>query len=380
MLRLGWTTEPDNLNPFIGYANDTYEIWAIQYSYLFGCGDHNQPTLDLAKEFPTEQNGGISPDGKVWTIHIRSGVKWQDGQPLTADDVAFTYNYIVKNDMTNLTNYTQGIERVKALDPTTVQIVCSAPKADFERATIPILPQHIWGKVSPQAAATSYVNKPPIVGSGPFQTVAFVKGSYVEMARNPYWYGKKPTIDKIYFEFYTNADTMVSDLKSGGIDGAWGVPEAQFKALGSQSGIKGVAYDYYDWDYIEFNCYDQPTSLGNPILQGLALPQRPQLRGGQAAARARSRSAGSSAPATTIIPPHTFADPDYHWEPAADQLYAFDLAKAGQLLTEAGYQLKDGVRVDKQGKPITLRLLSATDYLEGLTESKLIVGWFQSSA
>ena len=51
-LRIGWTSEPDNLNPFIGYTNDTYEIWALNYSTLFGCGDHNQPTLDLASRVP----------------------------------------------------------------------------------------------------------------------------------------------------------------------------------------------------------------------------------------------------------------------------------------------------------------------------------------
>ncbi len=83
VLNLGWTEEPDNLNVFIGFANTDYEVWALNYSYLFGAGNHNQPTLDLATEFPTQANGGISPDGKVWTIHIRSGVKFQDGVPLT---------------------------------------------------------------------------------------------------------------------------------------------------------------------------------------------------------------------------------------------------------------------------------------------------------
>ena len=48
VLKLGWTQEPDNLNVFIGYAETGYEIWALNYDYLFGCGDHNQPTLDLA--------------------------------------------------------------------------------------------------------------------------------------------------------------------------------------------------------------------------------------------------------------------------------------------------------------------------------------------
>ena len=54
-------------------------------------------------------------------------------------------------------------------------------------------------------------------------------------------------------------------------------------------------------------------------------------------------------------------NPDYHWQPSADQAYTFDLAKAGQLLTAAGYPLKDGVRLDKQGKPIVLRLEVPTD-------------------
>lgn len=76
VLRIGWTTEPDNLNPFIGWQNPDYEIWAINYDFLFGFGRTQEPTLDLAREFPTKQNGGISADGKVWTIKLRQGVKW----------------------------------------------------------------------------------------------------------------------------------------------------------------------------------------------------------------------------------------------------------------------------------------------------------------
>ncbi len=374
ILRLGWTTEPDNLNPFIGYTNDTYEIWALNYSYLFGCGDHNQPTLDLAAAFPTQANGGISADGKTWTIHIRKGVKFQDGVPLTAADVAFTYTYIIKNDMTNLTNYTQGIKTVTALDPTTVRIVCSAPKADLERALVPILPEHIWAHVSPKAAATSYVNKPPIVGSGPFQTVKFVKGSYVEMVKSPYWYGKQPAIDQIYFELYQDPDTMVSDLKTGALDGVDGVPEAQFKALEKVPGFKAVAYNYYAWDYLEFNCYDQSSSLGNPVLRDWRF--RNALN--YAIDRAQLCSvaySGLATPGTTIIPPHTFADPDYHWQPSASELYTFDPAKAAQLLTQAGYPLKNGVRLNKQGKPITLRLFATTDDSSTQIDAKLIAGW-----
>ena len=204
VLRIGWTTEPDNLNPFIGWQNQDYEIWAINYDFLFGFGRTAQPTLDLAREYPTVQNGGISADGKVWTIKLRQGVKWSDGQPFTADDVAFTYNYIIKNNMTNMTLSTDGIVSARALDATTVRIVCSHPKADMEHIYVPILPKHVWDTISPNAAITSFQNPPPIVGTGPFEVVAFSKGNYVEMVRNPYYWGKRPTVDKIYFEMYSN--------------------------------------------------------------------------------------------------------------------------------------------------------------------------------
>jgi len=373
-LHIGWTSEPDNLNPFIGYADQTYEIWRLNYSTLWGYNDNNEPALDLATELPTQQNGGISADGKVWTVHIRSGVKWQDGVPLTAADVAFTYDYIIKNNMTNWTNYTAGIKDVVAVDPTTVRIVCSVPKANMEKANVPILPEHIWSHVSPTTASTSYAVKYPLVGSGPFETVAFKKGSYVEMVRNPYWYGKQPTIDKIYFEMYQNADTMVSDLEGGGLDAAWGVPEAQFKRLSSNPAFKTVPYVYYDWSYLEFNCYDKASSLGNPVLRDWRFRNalnyainRPQL--------VSVAYQGLATPGYTVIPPNTFFNPDYHWQPPADQLYTFDLSKASQLLTADGYPLVNGARVNKQGKPIVLRLYATTDDESGQSAAKLIAGW-----
>ena len=117
--------EPDNLNPFIGWATTTYEIWAVNYDFLFSWGINNQPILDLASQFPTKANGGISPDGKIWTVHLRPNLKWSDGQPLTAADVAFTYNYVVKNHMANMAVTTVNLAGAKEINPTTVEIICS---------------------------------------------------------------------------------------------------------------------------------------------------------------------------------------------------------------------------------------------------------------
>ena len=376
VLRLGWTQEPDNLNVFLGYEATCWEIWALNYDYLFGSGLHNQPTLDLATEFPATQNGGISANGKVWTIHIRSGVRFDDGVPLTAADVAFTYNYVIKNDIAQYTTYMAGITKAKELDPTTVQLICAHPMAQgfMEAQSVPILPEHIWGHVSPTAAITSYGDKPPIIGSGPFETVVYIKGGYTEMVRNPYYWGPKSDIDKIYFEMYENANTMVSDLRSGRIDGAWGVPVAEFKQLESVKGIKAIAHPFYDWDYLEFNCYDKPSSLGNPVLRDW------RFRNALNYAIDKQRLCelaydGFASPATTIVNPNTWFNPDYHWQPPASQAYTFDLAKANQLLTAAGYPLKNGVRLNKQGKPIVLRLMTSTDQAGCQIEMKLIAGW-----
>ena len=165
-LRIGWTEEPDNLNPLIGYQNETYEIWALNYDLLFGYGDRNQPTLDLASQFPTKANGGISADGLTWTIRIRSGVKWQDGQPLTAADVAFTFNYIVKNQMANFTNSTFGITSAKALDPTTVQIL-SSPQGRPREHVGADHSQHIWAHVSPSVAQAAMRSNCPSWAADP---------------------------------------------------------------------------------------------------------------------------------------------------------------------------------------------------------------------
>jgi peptide/nickel transport system substrate-binding protein len=376
VLKIGWTSEPDNLNPFVGWATTTYEIWVVNYDFLFGFnGQTMAPTLSLAAQFPTQANGGISPDGKVWTIHLKPDLKWSDGQPLTAADVAFTYNYIVKNHMANLALTTTGITGAKELDPTTVQITCSRPKANMEAIFLPILPEHIWEHVSPKVAATTYVNQPPIVGSGPFYTVAFKKGSYVEMVRNPYYWGKKPVVDEIFFEMYQDPDTMVQDLKSGVIDAAWGIPEAQFKQLTSETGLHTIAYNFFNWDYLDLNCCSLPSSTGNPVLRDV------RFRVALNYAIDRNKLCqiayqGLAAPATSIMPPDTWSNPDYHWQPSADQMYTFDLAKASQMLTAAGYPLVNGVRLNKQGKPITLRLATTTDFPEGQIEAKLIAGWF----
>jgi peptide/nickel transport system substrate-binding protein len=372
VLRVGWTNDPDNLNPFIGAETSSYEIWLLNYDFLTGYSPDLQPTPDLATSWET------SPDGKTWTFHLREGVTWQDGEPLTADDVAFTYNYIVDNEMGAFSSLTTFIEEAVAVDDLTVEIRCSKPKANMIRTWIPILPEHVWSKVSPKAAGASYQNKPPIVGTGPFQTVEVKKGDYVRMVASPtYWGEQKPAVDEILFITYQNSDTMTQDLLAGNLDAAWGIPSAQFPKLETTEGIEAISYNLLTWTYLSFNCYEG-TSRGNPVLRDVAF--RRALNWAVDRQKIVDLAwAGRAKPGTTIMTPDSWVDPDYHWQPPADALLGFDPAKAGQLLDEAGYKDSDGdgLREDKAGKPIELRLWARTESPESQKTGSLITGWFR---
>ena len=187
-LRIGWTADPDNLSPFIGVETAASEVLNLTYDRLFGFGVDGKPIPQLATELPTKENGGISEDGLTWTVNIRPGVQWQDGEPLTADDVAFTYNLIIDNELTTYLQAVKDIERVEVVDDTTVRFTMSAPKADMLYVIVYVIPEHIWSKVKPATLERKYDLELPIVGSGPFQVTYYKRSDYTRMVRNPgYW-------------------------------------------------------------------------------------------------------------------------------------------------------------------------------------------------
>ena len=370
VLRVGWTNDPDNLNPFIGAETSSYEIWLLNYDFLVGYTADLQPAPDLATSWE------VSDDGKVWTFHLREGVTWQDGEPFTAADVAFTYNYIVEHQMGAFSSLTTFVDKAVAIDDATVEIRCRRPKANILRTWIPILPEHLWSTVSPRAAGTSYQNRPPIVGTGPFQTVEVKKGDYVRMVANPGFWGKKPVIDEILFVAYQNPDTMTQDLLAGSLDAAWGIPSAQFAKLANAGGITPISYNLLTWDYLALNCYEG-TSRGNPVLRDVAFRQALNW----AIDRQRIVDvawAGRARPGTTLMTPDSWIDPDYHWQPPADAMYRYDPVRAKRILDDAGYLDGDGdgIREGRDGKPITLRLWARAESPESQKTGSLLTGWF----
>ena len=116
-LKIGYTADADNLNPFVGYNAVAYEVWHLNYDMLVG---YNTKDYSPAPEYA--ESWSISADGKTWTFKIRHGMKWQDGVPATAGDAAFTYNYIIENDMTAFSSFTKHIVKAVAVDDYTLQL------------------------------------------------------------------------------------------------------------------------------------------------------------------------------------------------------------------------------------------------------------------
>ncbi|HMK92451.1 MAG TPA: ABC transporter substrate-binding protein [Thermoleophilia bacterium] len=372
MVRIGQLQTVDNLNPFVGIQGLDYQIWHLNYDFLVG---FDSQTLAPRPELAT--NWTHSADGKTWTFQTRQNVTWQDGQPFTAEDVAFTFNYIVKNQLANLAVYTDGITGAKATGPNTVEVYTKAPKANMLRMVVPILPEHIWSKISGKAAAGSFQNNPPIVGTGPYQVVELNKGkgSFVHLVANPHYWGGAPKVHDLYIMTYTNADTMTADLKIGTIDAAVDTTPAQFKTLSSTPGITTNTGTAWQFTELGFNCYDSPNSKGNPVLLD------PKFRQALEWAVDRQKVVdtafyGYAKVGSTLIVPYS----SYHWQPPADQLYTYDPAKANQLLDAAGYKdvNNDGYRETKQGKPLSLRLMVTTDSPANQVTGKFVVNWFKN--
>ncbi len=367
--RVGWLLEPDNLNPFIGLLGQDYEIWHLNYDFLVGFD-----AKDLSPKPELAESWEVSEDGKTWTFKIREGVKWQDDVPLTAKDVAFTFNYIVDNNLQTLAIYTGGITGAKAVDDTTVEITTEQPKSNMLAMVVPIIPEHIWSKVSGDEATTSFQNKPPIIGSGPFQVVEWNKGKYIRLEANKDYWGGAPKIDTLLFENYKSADTMTADLKQGTIDAAVELPQAQYPSVESTEGVTGLKGTHWRFNELGFNCYDSPDSMGNPVL----LDEKFRSALNWAIDRQKIVDVaffGQADVGSTLIVPYS----PYHWEPAADQAYTYDPEEAKTQLDLAGYEDTDGdgVRETKDGKPLSLRLYVTNDSPENQTAAKLITGWFE---
>jgi peptide/nickel transport system substrate-binding protein len=361
VLRIGMSQTIDNLNPFVGFEQVSYNIWETIYPQLV---QYNVQKLTIEPDFATSWD--TSTDGTTWTFHTRPNAEWSDGTPLTAGDAAWTLNTIIKfktGPTANLGGDVAHLRSAEAPDPTTLVLHYVEPVANVlpNLQVVPILPEHVWAPIvgSDGKGLRSYPNLPqdghPVVSGGPFMLSSYQKNQVALFDQNPHWYGPSPHIDGFGLQFFTDQDALVQAMKSGAID-----------AIASPSGVPPTAVQTLKAPGIHI--YTGPSLLWPDFIIN-ANPGKPQHRElldplvREAFESAIDREQivktaylGYAQPGASIIPPSSGAWHDPNVTPLP-----FDLAKANQLLDQAGFSVgANGIRV-ADGHPMSYTLVFASD-------------------
>lgn len=358
VFRLGSSSSIDSLNPFIAFQADAYVTFEYVYPMLVQYNAKLQFVPDFARSWQE------SPDGKTWTFHTQPNAKWSDGKPLTAADAAWTLNTIIKfqaGPTANSAGYVAHMTSAAAPNATTLVLKYARPVGNVlsQMQQTAILPEHIWAKYATGngKALKTFTNPAPIVSGGPFQLVKYTPKVIALFKRNPYFYGTRPHIDGLGLQFFGTTDAEVTALKSGQLDGIEVVPPTSVATVKAArfvvSESPGVQFDDF---IINSNPNQEPShkELLSPLLRqafNYAIDRQAII----STALLGHGTAGSS-----IIPPATG-----HWNDPAIKPGAFDLAKANQLLDQAGYKMGSGNVRMANGHPMSYTVIMSSDIASG---------------
>lgn len=339
------TSEPTNLNPI--FLDINAGNWKV-FNGLIKFDQALRPLPDLARELPT-----LSADGRTVTVHLRPDVRFHDGQPLTAEDVVFTWRAIldpgVVTPIRSVLAVGDLIEDVRAVDTHTVVFSLTRPDPAFvEKLYVGIVPSHL---LAGENLNTARFNRAP-VGTGPFTFSEWTPGSRIVLDANPDYFGGPVGIERIVYVFVPDENTRAAMLRSGAADVARLSPR-----LASQFALDP-----------RFQVVTPPTASvsqaslpnDNPVLAD------PRVRRALAMAVDRQTLVdtvwhGMGGVAYSPILPG-------HWAYDEDAYIPYDPEGAKQLLQEAGWTLGADGFFAKDGRRLAFTMM----YLPSVDEDRLI--------
>lgn len=358
-LTVGFSQEPDSMNAF--YTSMAFAQWAndLVQASLWDIDDTLQPVPVLAAEVPTVENGGINADYTEYTIKLKPDLLWSDGTPLTAEDVAFTYEMIE----TDANNFLQGgtikeaVETIEVIDATTLKLTFASAKPFAEDiAGSPglstILPKHIFQTVFEADGSIEFAdeNQDPTVFSGPYVVSEWRRGEQMTFEANPNYVLGAPKIARIIIRFFPDTDTQFAALTAGQLDLVPNVSEGdkpRVAAIGENITLLTVFGGYIENLWLNLRTEEFPEA-GHPALQDVNVRKALRL-GLDRNAISTELLAGSVAPTNSIYAASPFED---------TSLVATEnnVEEANALLDAAGWvdSNGDGTR-DKDGIELVLR-------------------------
>lgn len=353
----------DSLSPFLAVRLLSTSILRLTYEYLtdYDPGDAH-PVPGLATSWKP------SADKLTWTYTIRSGAKWSDGQEVTAEDAAWTFNKLMTDEAAATANgsFVTNFRKVTAPSPTQLVIELKKPQATMTALDVPIVPEHIWKDVKDFSKFNNDKSF-PVVGDGPFVLADYKADSYVRLKANKSFWRGAPKFDELVFKYYKDQDAAVAALRKGEVSFVAGQPALTPAQAASLKGQKDIHVNEGPGRRFYALATNPGARARNGRKFGDGDPSLLDERVRHALFMAVDRKVlidkvfqGHAVEGQGYIPPRFST---YFWKPSASQELAYDPAEAGRLLDQAGYRKNaDGKRVGKDGRPLDYRVLChATD-------------------
>ena len=325
-LTVATNAEIQSLDPHFAVAHIDGYIQGTVFDGLTQFDQTMDEVPDLAESWDIEDGGA------TYVFHLRPNVTFHDGSSLDAADVVYSYERIINQEpRTKWVNYLGGVESIEAVDDLTVRIKLAAPNAAF-------LSNLVFLAIVPEGSGDSLATNP--IGTGPYVFVERVPGERIVLKKNPnYWDTSAELADELIFEPNPDASTKVANLRTGVVQMADMIPYASIETLRSDPGVylaaPALSSGYY---HIMLN-NARPPFDNQKLREAFAYATNKEA---MVAIVTKGVSSVSSAPFDT-----------QHWayDAAVEAKYGYhyDLARAKELLAEAGYP--DGLTVTAKVPP-----------------------------
>jgi peptide/nickel transport system substrate-binding protein len=289
-----------------------------------------------------------SDGGKTLTLKLRPDLKWSDGKPLTAEDVAFTFELMRQHEALNF--YTLPLAGASAPANDTAVVTFTQPAYQYEWWDTTPVPKHVWSSVPDPV---KYTNPNPVV-SGPF-TLKTSTSQVITLRRNPHYWGKAPKVQTLQLLSYDSANSMVSALRGGQVD--WITPQVSDPAAIAKLAPAEIGYWVTDMSpatiYLVPNSAQYPLSLApvrRAISQAIDRGNVSKLAFGGLNGPVESPTGLDLGSRTKLIPTKyrkvTFG--------------SGDAAEAKKTLESAGFTLKGGAFTAPDGTPLRFTITVPT--------------------
>lgn len=349
ILRVAIQSESKNLNPLLASNTTDVLIDAMIFDPLVTANAQGDFVPVLASVVPTQENGGISKDGLTITYHLRNGMTWSDGAPVTSNDVKFSWMAMMNPENNVVSRH--GFDEVRSIDTPDATTVVLHLKEKFA----PIIAAFFGPSDSPAFVAPAHllakyknVNMIPFnnepVGSGPFKLAEWVKGDHITLVPNEKYFLGAPKLKQIELRIIPDENTSLNLLRTHDIDWMF---EPSYSTYPSLKGMNDVRIHYNNingWEGMFMNVAHAPLN-DVTVRRAIAYAiDKKQLLD--------TLTFGQETLATEDIS-------DWMWAYNPNvTTYAHDTAKAKSMLEADGYRPgSDGIMV-KNGQKLSLLLVT----------------------